>query len=167
MSNVRRSARAPHLVIKMPGHLLYLAHCVVHETAAFAPVMQRQPLPGLVLADERRRLHPRIREFKVLVQIVQTYGSRTIGVTDGGSCRNENGNSPHRKRENVTGSRVLQRPRVDHGFPPKQFSIAALSGLVYRVSLRARKTMERTQWWAALRITHQLSEQFHLKVSLS
>lgn len=27
------------LVIEMPGHLSYLAHRVVHETSAFAPIM--------------------------------------------------------------------------------------------------------------------------------
>lgn len=47
----------------MPRHFFDLAHGVVHETPAFAPVVQRQPLSGLVLANERGRLHPRIRKL--------------------------------------------------------------------------------------------------------
>lgn len=71
-----------YLVVKVPGHLFYLAHRVVNETAPFAAIVQRQPLSRLVLANERRRLHPGVGELQVLVQVVQACGNEAIVSRD-------------------------------------------------------------------------------------
>ena len=44
---------------------------IVDEAAALAPVVERAALGGLVLAEERGRLHARVGELEVLVQVVQ------------------------------------------------------------------------------------------------
>ena len=53
-------------------HRLYLSDHVVHVTLALAAVVQRQPRRALVCAEERRRLHARVGEAQVLVQVVES-----------------------------------------------------------------------------------------------
>lgn len=60
------------LVIEVTCHFAYLPHGVVDKATPLRPIVQRQALLSLVLANEARSTHAWVRELQVLVQIVQS-----------------------------------------------------------------------------------------------
>lgn len=59
------------LVIEVACHFAYLPHGVVDKATPLRPIVQRQALLGLILANEAGSTHAWVRELQVLVQIVQ------------------------------------------------------------------------------------------------